>query len=52
MKRAAVVLLLLAMPVFAGWQFSPPIEVGAAAGKKIFADQPEPEIAVMHPLDS
>jgi hypothetical protein len=28
--------MLLAMPAFAGWQFSPAVEVGAATGKKIF----------------
>jgi hypothetical protein len=37
MKRAAaVLLLLLALPAYAGWQFSPAVEVGAAKGKKIF----------------
>lgn len=28
--------MLLAMPAFAGWEFSPAVEVGAAEGKKIF----------------
>lgn len=36
MKYAAGVLMLLAMPAFAGWQFSPAVEVGTAKGKKIF----------------
>ncbi len=36
MKYAAGVLMLLAMPAFAGWQFSPAVEVGAAKGRKIF----------------
>ncbi len=37
MKRAAAALLLLiALPVQAGWQFSPAVEVGAAKGGKIF----------------
>ena len=36
MKRAAAVFMLLAMPAFAGWEFSPAVEVDAAKGKKIF----------------
>jgi hypothetical protein len=36
MKYAAGVLTLLAMPAFAGWQFSPAVEVGAVKGKKVF----------------
>ena len=36
MKRSAAVLMLLAMPAFAGWQFSPAVEVGAVKDKKIF----------------
>lgn len=37
MMRAAIALLsLFALPVQAGWEFSPPLEVGAAAGKKVF----------------
>lgn len=36
MKRAAAVLLLLAMPAFAGWQFAPAVEVGAVRGKQVF----------------
>jgi hypothetical protein len=35
MKPAAL-LMLLAMPAFAGWQFAPTIEVGAADGMKLF----------------
>ena len=37
MKRIATALLFLAaLPVEAGWQFTPAVEVGAASGKKIF----------------
>ena len=36
MRASAVVLLLLAMPALAGWEFSPAIEIGQAEGRKIF----------------
>lgn len=36
MKHSAAVLMLLAMPAFAGWQFSPAVEVGAAVDKTLF----------------
>ncbi|MEW6133273.1 MAG: hypothetical protein AB1591_08940 [Pseudomonadota bacterium] len=36
MKSAAAVLMLLSLPAFAGWQFSPAVEVGAAEGKNVF----------------
>ncbi len=36
MKRCAAILMLLAMPAFAGWQFSPAVEAGAAKDKKVF----------------
>lgn len=36
MKYAAGVLMLLAMPALAGWQFSPAVEVGAVKDRKVF----------------
>jgi hypothetical protein len=34
--RHATILLLLAMPVLAGWEFSPAIDVGRVEGKRIY----------------
>jgi hypothetical protein len=36
MRLAAATLMLLALPAFAGWQFSPAIEVGGASEQKVF----------------
>jgi len=36
MRTAIALLSLFALPVQAGWEFSPPLEVGAAAGKTVF----------------
>lgn len=36
MRLAAAILMLLALPAMASWQFSPALEVGATTGKKVF----------------
>ncbi len=36
MKRCVAILMLLAMPAFAGWEFSPAIEVGAVKDRQVF----------------